>query len=103
MKITKSELKEIIQKIIKEELDLLEQEKWSKDIKIKKGEMHRLLGVSEDETIISKYSSGKKLAQDLLNAVNGNKKKATGMLAYAANLDPQTNVLDAALKALKDL
>ena len=73
------------------------------DVKPKEGEMHKLLGIDPDDTIIDKYSSGKKLAADLLKAVNGDKKKAASMLAYAANIDSNNNVLDDALAAIKEL
>ena len=82
---------------------LNEAEKWAQDVDVKKGKMHRLLNVPSDKKIIDVYKSGKKLAQDLLNAVNGDKKKASSMLAFAANVDPTNNVLDTALHAIKTL
>lgn len=77
-----------------------------------KGLMHKLLDVPEDKKISSKYTSGKKLAHDLLLAVKNSKivpskevrKKATSMLAFAANWpsDGKNSVLDQALKSIKD-
>ncbi len=77
--------------------------KWAQDVDVKKGKMHRLLNVSADKKIIDVYKSGKQLAQDLLNAVNGDKKKASSMLAFAANVDSRNNVLDTALQAIENL
>lgn len=79
-----------------------EAEKWSKGVEVEKGKMHKVLGLADDEKITDKYTSGKKLAQDLLKAV-GNKKEATGMLAFAANVNPKDNVFDKALSAMKEL
>lgn len=69
------------------------------DIKIKKGRMHQVLGLDPKEKITDKYSSGEDLAQELVNKVG--RKSASGMLAYAANLNPATNVFDKALHSLK--
>ena len=80
-----------------------DQEKWSKEIKVKTGRMHRLLGIPQGKKIIDVYSSGITLAKDLLKAVNGNKKQASSMLAFAANVDKDNNVLDKALHAIKKL
>ena len=85
---------ETINKILSERLS---------DVNIKQGKMKKLLGVKEDETLEDKFSNGKALAQALLKAVNDDKKEASGMLAYAANINPEKNILDDALKALKDL
>ena len=93
----KSELRLIIKEII-----LNEKEKWAKDVKPEKGKMHRMLGLKPDENIATKYTSGKKLAADLLKAAK-NKKEATGMLAFSANISPKDNVFDKALRAMKDL
>ena len=73
------------------------------DVKVKKGRMKTLLGLEPDEKIIDKFSSGKELASKLLKALNGDKKEAAGMLAFAANVSPAKNLLDDALNALKDL
>ena len=78
-----------------------------------KGLMHKLLNVPEEYKISSKYKSGKKLAQDLVNALKNSKvvpqkevkQKAASMLAYAANWpsDGPNSVLDKALKAVKNI
>ena len=78
-----------------------------------KGLMHKLLNVPEEDKISSKYKSGKKLAQDLVNALTNSKvvpqkevkQKAASMLAYAANWpsDGPNSVLDKALKAVKNI
>lgn len=77
--------------------------KWAQDVNVKKGKMHRLLNVPADKKIIDVYTDGKKLAQDLLNALNGDKNKAASMLAFAANVDARNNILDTALHAIKNL
>ena len=78
-----------------------------------KGLMHKLLNVPEEDKISSKYKSGKKLAQDLVNALKNSKvvpqkdvkQKAASMLAYAANWpsDGPNSVLDKALKSVKNV
>lgn len=76
-----------------------------------KGLMHKLLNVPEGDKIASKYKSGEKLAHDLVKAIKKSKivpqsdvkKKASSMLAYAANWpsDGKNSVLDKALRAIK--
>jgi hypothetical protein len=78
-----------------------------------KGLMHKLLNVPEKDKISSKYKSGKKLADDLVSAIKRSKivppkdvkKKATSMLAFAANWpsDGPNSVIDKALRAAKDV
>lgn len=91
----KSELRKLIANIIKEE-------KWAQKVDVEEGKMHKKLGVPKDKKIKDVYSSGEKLAKDLLDAV-GNKKEATGMLAYAANVNSEKDVFDYALSAMKNL
>lgn len=67
----------------------------------KKGKMHKVLGIPEDKEIKSVYTSGKKLAADLVAKVG--KKKAEGMLAFAANVNKADNIFDKALRALKNV
>lgn len=69
---------------------------------VKKGKMHKLLNVPEDKEITDVYKDPKKLAADLVNAT-GNKKEATGMLAFAANINPVNNIFDKALKAMPEI
>jgi len=71
------------------------------DTKIHKGKMHELLGLKEDESITDKYSKGEDLYHALMKATDNNEKEVVGMLAYAANLEPQHNVFDSALHYAK--
>lgn len=73
------------------------------DVEVEKGKMHKLLGLKDDEKITDVYTSGEKLAKDLVKALKGDQKEAAGMLAYAANISSVENVLDDALSALKDM
>jgi hypothetical protein len=78
-----------------------------------KGLMHKLLNVPDADKISSKYSSGKKLADDLVNALATSKivprkdikKKAASMLAFAANWpsDGKNSVMDKALRAVRNI
>jgi hypothetical protein len=78
-----------------------------------KGLMHKLLNVPDEDKISSKYTSGKKLADDLVNALERSKivpkkdikKKAASMLAFAANWpsDGKNSVVDKALKAVRHI
>lgn len=70
--------------------------------KVHKGKMHKLLNVPEGEKVTDHFKSGKALANALLKACGGDRKEATGMLAFAANLDKSDNVLDAALHHMKE-
>lgn len=83
------------------------------EAKATKGLMHKLLNIPADKKIDDVYTSGKKLAEDLLKAVIDSKtvpakdakKKAASMLAFAANWpsDGKNSILDKALKAIKSL
>lgn len=64
---------------------ILEEEKWSKDVDVEEGKMHKLLNVPKDKQIEDHYDSGKKLADDLVKAI-GDEKEASSMINYAANL-----------------
>ena len=78
-----------------------------------KGLMHKLLNVPDADKISSKYSSGKKLADDLVGALERSKivpkkdikKKAASMLAFAANWpsDGKNSVMDKALRAVRNI
>ena len=94
--------------------NLVDFESFSPEInEAEKGLMHKLLNVPDDSKISSKYKSGKKLAQDLVNALSNSKivpqkdvkQKAASMLAYAANWpsDGKNSVLDKALRAVKEI
>ncbi len=81
---------------------LLEKKTLISDIaKPKKGKMHKILDIPEDKDISDIYTSGKKLAQDLVKKVG--KKKATGMIAFAANINSDNNIFDKALRALDQI
>lgn len=64
----------------------------------KKNKMHDVLGINKDTKISDVYTSGKKLAEDLVTKVG--KKKATGMLAFVANINKEEDIFDRALRAL---
>lgn len=82
---------------------MLEKNKWAKDVKVKKGKMHKLLNISDDKDVMDVYKSGEKLAKALMKATNNNEKKVTGMLAYPANTNPKDNVFDKALRYMKKI
>ena len=79
--------------------------------KAERGLMHKILDIPEDKKIEDVYTSGKKLAEDLLKGVKNAKivpakdvrKKATSMLAFAANWqsDGENSILDKALNLIK--
>jgi hypothetical protein len=79
--------------------------------KSEKGLMHKLLGIPEDKKISDVYTSGSKLAKDLMQAVKDAKivpaakvrAKATSMLAFAGNWpkEGKDTVIDKALEAIK--
>lgn len=83
------------------------------EAKAEKGLMHKMLNISDGKKISDVYKSGAKLAEDLLKAVKNSKKvaskdirrKATSMLAFAANWpsEGKNTVIDKALKAIKDI
>jgi hypothetical protein len=83
------------------------------EAKATKGLMHKLLDIPADKKVDDVYTSGKKLAEDLLKAVKDSKivpakdirKKATSMLAFAANWpsDGKNSVMDKALSYIKNL
>lgn len=68
------------------------------DVKVQKGKMHKVLNIPEDELIEDYYKSPVKLVNDLIAKVG--KEKATGMIAYAANITKKDNIFDKALKTI---
>lgn len=80
-----------------------ENNKWAADVDIKKGKMHKLLGIPSEKTISDVYTSGEKLAEDLLKATDNNYKEVAGMLAFPANTNPEHDIFDIALKMVKKL
>jgi len=93
-----NELQEFMDTPLNEKTD-----KWVQKVKPKRGKMHDLLNIPEDKTISSKYKSGEALAKALIRALNGDEKKASSMLAFAANADSAENVLDSALSYMKKI
>lgn len=71
------------------------------DVNYKKGKMHDILNIPDDKKITDVYTSGKELAKDLVDKVG--KKEATGMLAFAANINKEHDIFDIALSAMKNL
>ncbi len=83
---------------IKEFKEFNEKKQITDTAKPKPGKMHKVLGIADDKDIVDVYTSGKKLATDLVKAVG--KKKAASMITFVANINPEVNVYDKALKAL---
>ena len=77
-------------------------EKWTKDVKVKGGKMHKVLGIDPADKISDHYTSGKSLANALTKAVG--KSKAAKMLAFAANVKGgKDDIFDKALHAMKKI
>jgi hypothetical protein len=93
----KSELRQII----REEIENIQEEKWSQNVIVKKGEMHKVLGIPEDKKISDVYNSGEKLVKDLINKVG--RKKAAGMINYVANINSSYDIFDDAQSALNKI
>lgn len=81
---------------------LHEQDEQLSDVDVEEGEMHDLLGVDQDENISDVYTDGEQLARDLVDAT-GDEQEASGMIAYAANINPEDNVFDEALEAIGEI
>jgi len=96
----KKKLRSLIRDVVKE--TLFEDEKDLSDVDVEEGKMHRVLDIPEDEKISDNYESGEQLARDLVDAV-GDEKEATGMIAFAANIDPEENIFDDALDAIGNI
>lgn len=81
--------------------------------KAEKGLMHKILNVPAGKKITDFYKDPKELATDLLKGVKSSKlvplkgvrKKATSMLAFAANWGggPKNDVMNKALRAIKKI
>ena len=80
---------------------LMEDEDLS-DVDVEEGKMHDLPDVPQDENISDTYDSGEQLARDLVDAT-GDEQEASGMIAYAANIDPDDNIFDDALDAIDEI
>ena len=81
---------------------------------VRKNRMHELLQIPEGEKISSVYKSGKKLAEDLVHALEQKdvvpkkdiQAKAAQMLAFAGNwpkTDAKNSVFDVAARHVKSL
>jgi hypothetical protein len=80
-----------------------ESKKTVSKFKIRPGKMHKVLGIPDGEKIEDHYKTGLSLAKALVKALNGDQKKATGMLAWAANIRKEGTLFDDALSALKKI
>lgn len=74
---------------------------FSDKFKPKQGKMHKLLGLKEDETVSGSFKTGKELYDALMKATDDNEKEVVGMLAFVANINPEKNIFDDALKQAK--
>lgn len=94
--------------------DLNESKKDIDTSGIRKNLMHELLGIPEDKKISDVYKSGKKLAEDLVEALKKDKTvpekdiqaKAAQMLVFAGNwpkTDSKNSVFDIAARHVKSL
>jgi hypothetical protein len=81
---------------------------------IRKNLMHELLDIPEDKKITDVYKSGKKLAEDLVNALESKnvvpkkdiQAKAAQMLVFAGNwpkTDSKNSIFDVAARHVKTL
>lgn len=93
--------RKIITSVLEFKKHISEKKLISDVAKPKKGKMHKVLGIDADKDIQDVYTSGKKLAADLVAKVG--KKKAQGMLAFVANINKEHNIYDKALTALKNI
>jgi hypothetical protein len=80
---------------------LNEAKKTVSKVEVKPGKMHKLLNIPADEKIQDHFKNGMELAKALVKALNGNQKKAAGMLAWSANIRKEHGIFDEALSALK--
>jgi peptide subunit release factor 1 (eRF1) len=79
----------------------------------RKNLMHELLQIPADKKISDVYKSGRKLAEELVDAIKKSnivpekevQRKAASMLAFVGNWpnDPKNSVFDVALKHVKSL
>jgi peptide subunit release factor 1 (eRF1) len=83
------------------------------EARTRKNLMHELLQIPEDKKISDVYKSGRKLAEELVEAIRKNnlvpekevQRKAASMLSFAGNWpnDPKNSIFDVALKHVKSL
>lgn len=96
MKATETQIRKLVQQV------LVREQEWSQNVDVEEGKMRDLLNIPEGSTIADEYDSGEELARDLVDAV-GDEKEASGMLAFAANVDPEDNIFDDALEAIGEI
>lgn len=77
---------------IADKVGLNEKEKWSQDVDVERGKMHKILNIPQDKDIEDHYSSGKSLVQDLIDKVG--REEAAGMINFAANINSEHNIYD---------
>lgn len=75
-----SDINNLVQEYLFEEND----EKWIQKADVDEGKMHKLLNVPAGKSISDKFSSGKSLADALINTT-GDEGKASSMINFAAN------------------
>lgn len=68
-------------------------------IEVKQGKLRKLLNIKDSDNIDDAYTSGSKLARDLLKKVDY--EEAIRMLVFAANMNPDIKVLKSAVNACK--
>lgn len=68
-------------------------------IEVKQGKLRKLLNIRDSDSIDDAYTSGSKLARDLLKKVDY--EEAIKMLVFAANMNPEIKVLKSAVNACK--
>lgn len=68
-------------------------------IEVKQGKLRKLLNIKDSDSIDDAYTSGSKLARDLLKKVDY--EEAIKMLVFAANMNPDIKVLKSAVNACK--
>lgn len=68
-------------------------------LEVKQGKLRKLLNIKDSDSIDDAYTSGSKLARDLLKKVDY--EEAIKMLVFAANMNPDIKVLKSAVNACK--
>lgn len=66
---------------------------------IKQGKLRKLLNIPDDKQVEDVYTSGNKMAKDLLKHVPY--EAAIKMLVFAANMNPDIKVFKSAVNAIK--
>lgn len=95
MKATEAEIRIAVQQ------ELVREQEWSQDVDVERGKMHDLLDIPQDQDIEDEYDDGQELADDLVDAT-GDEQEASGMIAFAANINDEDNIYDDALDAIKN-